>query len=55
MAEPLIDQANCADCYYLQQRVQLQLKAGEKTDKADESPVTVADYGEPPFLHAFYL
>ncbi|EIE20057.1 3',5'-bisphosphate nucleotidase [Coccomyxa subellipsoidea C-169] len=27
------------------QRVQLQLKAGEKTDKADESPVTVADYG----------
>ena len=27
------------------QKVQLQLKAGEKTDKADESPVTVADYG----------
>jgi len=31
----------------LVQRVQLQLKKGEKTDKADESPVTVADYGLP--------
>ena len=27
------------------QKVQLQLKAGEKTDKADDSPVTIADYG----------
>ncbi|BDA45281.1 SAL1 phosphatase [Coccomyxa sp. Obi] len=27
------------------QRVQLQLKAGERTDKADDSPVTIADYG----------
>jgi hypothetical protein len=27
------------------QRVQLQLKAAEKADKADESPVTIADYG----------
>ncbi len=29
----------------LPQRVQLQLKAGEFTDKADASPVTIADYG----------
>ncbi|CAL8471122.1 g10664 [Coccomyxa elongata] len=27
------------------QRVQLQLKDGERTDKADDSPVTIADYG----------
>ena len=31
----------------LSQRVQLQLKAGEFTDKADASPVTIADYGAP--------
>ena len=30
----------------LLQRVQLQLKSGEKTDKADDSPVTIADYGQ---------
>lgn len=28
------------------QKVQLQLKAGEKQDKSDDSPVTIADYGE---------
>ena len=28
------------------QRVQVQLKSGEKTDKADDSPVTIADYGQ---------
>ena len=27
------------------QAVQVQLKRGEKTEKDDESPVTVADYG----------
>ena len=30
------------------QRVQLQLKASEKADKSDASPVTVADYGTHP-------
>ena len=30
----------------IMQRVQLMLKASEKTDKSDDSPVTVADYGE---------
>ena len=30
------------------QKVQLQLKAGEKQDKSDDSPVTIADYGEEP-------
>lgn len=43
----LIYHAHCAKICSLKQRVQLQLKSGEKTDKADESPVTVADYGEP--------
>jgi hypothetical protein len=28
------------------QTVQQQLSAAEKTDKQDDSPVTVADYGE---------
>jgi 3'-phosphoadenosine 5'-phosphosulfate (PAPS) 3'-phosphatase len=28
------------------QKVQLQLKAGEKQDKSDDSPVTIADYGK---------
>jgi 3'-phosphoadenosine 5'-phosphosulfate (PAPS) 3'-phosphatase len=27
------------------QAVQVELKSGEKTDKDDDSPVTVADYG----------
>ena len=27
------------------QKVQLQLKQGEQQDKADDSPVTIADYG----------
>lgn len=31
---------------FLSQRVQLQLKAGEKQDKSDDSPVTIADYGK---------
>ena len=29
-----------------QQEIQLQLKESERTDKSDDSPVTVADYGE---------
>lgn len=32
--------------YFVLQRVQLQLKAGEKQDKSDDSPVTIADYGK---------
>lgn len=31
--------------FFLLQAVQVQLKRGEKTEKDDESPVTVADYG----------
>ena len=31
--------------YRMLQRLQLQLKAGEKQDKNDDSPVTIADYG----------
>ena len=31
--------------YRMLQRLQLQLKAGEKQDKSDDSPVTIADYG----------
>ena len=27
------------------QKVQLQLKEGEKQEKSDDSPVTIADYG----------
>ena len=29
-----------------QQEIQLQLKESEQTDKSDDSPVTIADYGE---------
>ena len=28
------------------QEIQLQLKESEQTDKSDDSPVTIADYGE---------
>ena len=37
------------------QRVQLMLKASEKTDKSDDSPVTIADYGKSLSIHVWHV